>query len=266
MYLFLFRYTMSYLIRTGNSRNNISWGGGTSTKAKYLRRTGTGRTNISWIDISSNSTVNVLERTASGRNNIRWYNTNFSFIDYIYGPGDIYAEWPCNGNHSNYNIIDIRLPNWRGYLTSYLTAWYTEPYRAYSYDRQMQDSYSQSTENSPSYIFQIISRESGAGTQFRGYGFTNNSGLWINNTKGLVVSFPNNNVYIAFNVQKRSKYTDNGTGGKDNMLQVCSVGYDNGGSTVQFSCTSYRASGNLPIWSNGSNVRVVVSWYSYNVV
>ena len=73
---------MSYLIRTGNSRNNISWGGGTSTKAKYLRRTGTDRTSISWIDISSNSTVNVLERTASGRNNIRWYNTNFSFASW----------------------------------------------------------------------------------------------------------------------------------------------------------------------------------------
>ena len=73
---------MSYLIRTGNSRNNISWGGGTSTKAKYLRRTGTGRTSISWIDINSNSTVNVLERTSSGRNNIRWYNTTFSFASW----------------------------------------------------------------------------------------------------------------------------------------------------------------------------------------
>ena len=72
---------MSYLIRTGNGRNNIAYGGGKSTKAKYLRRTGTGRTNISWIDISSNSTVNVLERTGTSRNNIRWYNTTFSFID-----------------------------------------------------------------------------------------------------------------------------------------------------------------------------------------
>ena len=73
---------MSYLIRTGNSRNNISGGGGTSTKAKYLRRTGTGRTSISWIDINSNSTVNVLERTSTGRNNIRWYNTSFSFASW----------------------------------------------------------------------------------------------------------------------------------------------------------------------------------------
>ena len=87
---------MSYLIRTGTGRNNISYGGGKSTKAKYLRRTGTGRTNISWIDINSNSTYNVrtniswidinsnstynvLERTSTGRNNIRWYNTQFSF-------------------------------------------------------------------------------------------------------------------------------------------------------------------------------------------
>ena len=71
---------MSYLIRTGTGRNNISYGGGKSTKAKYLRRTGTGRTNISWIDINSNGTYNVLERTNTGRNNIRWYNTTFSFV------------------------------------------------------------------------------------------------------------------------------------------------------------------------------------------
>ena len=71
---------MSYLIRTGTGRNNISYGGGKSTKAKYLRRTGTGRNNISWIDINSNGTYNVLERTSTGRNNIRWYNTTFSFI------------------------------------------------------------------------------------------------------------------------------------------------------------------------------------------
>ena len=52
---------MSYLIRTGTGRNNISYGGGKSTKSKYLRRTGTGRTNISWIDINSNGTY-ILDR------------------------------------------------------------------------------------------------------------------------------------------------------------------------------------------------------------
>ena len=86
---------MSYLIRNGTGRNNITYGGGTNVAAKYLRRTGTGRTNISWIDISSNSTVNVLERTGTSRNNIRWYNTTFSFIstqsisEYI----DSYADY-----------------------------------------------------------------------------------------------------------------------------------------------------------------------------
>lgn len=71
---------MSYLIRTSTGRNNIAWGGGTTTKAKYLQRTSTGRNNISWIDISTNGTRNILERTStSGRNNIRWSNVNFSF-------------------------------------------------------------------------------------------------------------------------------------------------------------------------------------------
>ena len=71
---------MSYLIRTGNGRTNISWGGGTTTAAKYLQRTATGRNNIQWIDISTSGTRNILERTStSGRNNIRWSNVNFSF-------------------------------------------------------------------------------------------------------------------------------------------------------------------------------------------
>ena len=73
---------MSYLIRTGNGRNNISYGGGTNTKAKYLQRTGTGRNNISWIDINSNVTKKVLERTSTGRNNIRWYNTTLLCYQY----------------------------------------------------------------------------------------------------------------------------------------------------------------------------------------
>ena len=70
---------MSLLIRTGTGRNNISWGGGTTTKANYLRRTGTGRNNIGYIQVSSNGTHNILERTSTGRNNIRWQNTTFTF-------------------------------------------------------------------------------------------------------------------------------------------------------------------------------------------
>lgn len=72
---------MSLLIRTGTGRNNISWGGGTTTKANYLRRTGTGRNNIGYIQVSSNGTHNILNRTASGRNDIKWDVFNFSFFN-----------------------------------------------------------------------------------------------------------------------------------------------------------------------------------------
>ena len=101
---------MSYLIRTGNSRNNIKWGGSKSTKAKYLRRTGTGRTNISWIDINSNGTYNVLERTGNSRNNIRWYNTQFSFIS-----TRTVSELICNYSGTAIVYFQIRMPNNNGY-------------------------------------------------------------------------------------------------------------------------------------------------------
>ena len=70
---------MSLLYRNGTGRNNIAWGGGTTTAGNYLRRTGTGRNNISFLNISSNGTHNILNRTASGRNNIKWQNTTFTF-------------------------------------------------------------------------------------------------------------------------------------------------------------------------------------------
>ena len=101
---------MSYLIRTGNSRNNIKWGGGKSTKAKYLRRTGTSRNSISWIDINSNGTYNVLERTSTGRNNIRWYNTQFSFIS-----TRTVSELICNYSGTVIVYFQIRMPNNNGY-------------------------------------------------------------------------------------------------------------------------------------------------------
>ena len=70
---------MSLLYRNGTGRNNIAWGGGTTTSGKYLRRTGTSRNSISFIQISSNGTWNILNRTSSGRNNIQWKNTTFNF-------------------------------------------------------------------------------------------------------------------------------------------------------------------------------------------
>ena len=65
---------MSYLIRTGNGRTNISWSTVTNTSTRYLRRTSTGRNNIVWTTIPSGSTYNILNRTGTGRNNIAWGN------------------------------------------------------------------------------------------------------------------------------------------------------------------------------------------------
>ena len=65
---------MSYLIRTGTGRTNISWSTVTNTSTRYLRRTSTGRNNIVWTTIPSGSTYNILNRTGTGRNNIAWGN------------------------------------------------------------------------------------------------------------------------------------------------------------------------------------------------
>ena len=65
---------MSYLIRTGDGRTNISWSTVTNTSTRYLRRTSGGRNNITWTTIPSGSTYNILNRTGTGRNNIAWGN------------------------------------------------------------------------------------------------------------------------------------------------------------------------------------------------
>ena len=65
---------MSYLIRTGDGRTNISWSTVANTSTRYLRRTNTGRNNIVWTTIPSGSTYNILNRTGNGRNNIAWGN------------------------------------------------------------------------------------------------------------------------------------------------------------------------------------------------
>ena len=61
---------MSYLQRTGNGRNNISWTNTSSNSIKYLHRTGNNRTNIKWSTISTSA--NILQRTGTSRNNIKW--------------------------------------------------------------------------------------------------------------------------------------------------------------------------------------------------
>ena len=71
---------MSYLIRTGTSRNSISFGGSSNTNGNYLRRTNSGRNDISFININNtNGTYNLLERYNTTRNGIRWNNIVFNF-------------------------------------------------------------------------------------------------------------------------------------------------------------------------------------------
>ena len=61
---------MSYLYRTGNSRNNIAFTTTANSSTRYLRRLGSGRTNINWYTIPQGSTYNILQRNGTGRNNI----------------------------------------------------------------------------------------------------------------------------------------------------------------------------------------------------
>ena len=70
---------MSWLIRTGTGRNNVSYGGGSTTKGNYLKRTNSGRNNIQWLNINTNGTYDLLERYNTTRNGIRWNNLVFSF-------------------------------------------------------------------------------------------------------------------------------------------------------------------------------------------
>ena len=83
---------MSYLIRTGTGRNNISWSTTANSSTKYLRRTSTSRNSIVWNTIPAGSTYNILQRNGNGRNNILW--SNFK----IASPGDPVTTSDIPGN------------------------------------------------------------------------------------------------------------------------------------------------------------------------
>ena len=91
---------MSYLIRTGTSRNSISFGGSNTTSNNYLRRTNNGRNDISFLNISTSGTYNLLERYNTTRNGIRWNNIVFSFSEFakypvrkiVLGSGSSYSD------------------------------------------------------------------------------------------------------------------------------------------------------------------------------
>ena len=104
---------MSLLYRNGTGRNNIVWGGGTTTSLNYLRRTGTSRNSIQWYTISTSGTYNILNRISSGRNNIQWKNTTFSFktemeinvdnfFNYINTAADYFMLRPATNDYFGY--------------------------------------------------------------------------------------------------------------------------------------------------------------------
>lgn len=106
---------MSWLMRTGTGRNNISFGGNGSTKGKYFKRTANGRNNVQWIDISSNGTHKLLERNGTGRNNIRWNNLTFSFYapinSYLVADNDrLGNNIPNDERVYDYNILLRYMP------------------------------------------------------------------------------------------------------------------------------------------------------------
>ena len=104
---------MSYLIRTGTGRNNISWSNTANSSTKYLRRVGSGRNNVAWTTIPNGSTYNILNRNGTGRNNILWANLTImssqmakimNLINII-GESNIYNGGFSQGAHSAFESV-----------------------------------------------------------------------------------------------------------------------------------------------------------------
>lgn len=92
---------MSLLYRHNVGRNDIAWGGGTSTVGNYLQRTGSGRTNIRFYTIpQSNATYNLMERYNNTRNGIRWNNITFTFASGLQTLAGLYTS-STNGINCN---------------------------------------------------------------------------------------------------------------------------------------------------------------------
>ena len=77
---------MSYLIRSGNNRNDIYFLNSNNTAASYLHRTSwTGRNSMQWLTINSGNTspgAVLLQRNGTGRNDIIWDNHIISFFSF----------------------------------------------------------------------------------------------------------------------------------------------------------------------------------------
>ena len=92
---------MSYLYRTGNSRNNIAFTNTANSSTKYLRRTSTSRNSIVWTTIPQGSTYNILQRNGTGRNNIAWTNLK------IAGPNDPITQSNISGTFTLLTVNGI---------------------------------------------------------------------------------------------------------------------------------------------------------------
>ena len=125
---------MSWLRRTGTGRNNIAWGGGSTTSGQYLKRTANGRNNISYVSISSNGTHKLLERYNTTRNGIRWNNLTFSFFSF--------SNYPLyDSNSINIGIGRGQSKDKRYTFVSYLSDGYQVKFKDdwNEYDDQFQD-------------------------------------------------------------------------------------------------------------------------------
>lgn len=118
---------MSLLYRHNVGRNDIAWGGGTSTVGNYLQRTGSGRTNIRFYTIpQSNATYNLMERYNNTRNGIRWNNITFTFASGlqlypIYNNNDGVATFNAKvQKHSTYYYYSVTV-NPSSYSTSFIS-------------------------------------------------------------------------------------------------------------------------------------------------
>ena len=118
---------MSYLQRTGNGRNNISWTNTSNNTIKYLHRTGTSRNSIKWSTISTSA--NILQRTGTSRNNIKWSTLTVMTEEGILGQNLYNDILPYNG-HIGYPFASYKTYGSEGTIKNYSTYFQITPVKA----------------------------------------------------------------------------------------------------------------------------------------
>ena len=204
---------MSLLYRTGNGRNNIAWGGSTSTAATYLRRISTGRNDISYISISSNGTYNILNRTSTGRNNISWINTTFNFGGDLtecplhtinMGGAEYQILWGVSNTTNKFSVGSI---NRNGYTGIYRADWY----RDYDASTNSITIYYQNDKGQTAYN-EILkyTKVTIAGTQNSGSSFSYTLTLYTSTNEGARISVGDGPSYDIISLNMRYSGTNPG--------------------------------------------------------